>query len=299
MLRLKLRVNGSARGVAARIDRFSEHEQFVATAARELEQPPPSDADKVKLYLHPDGDVVKVEDLEKDDVVVVAFSGSPFKEKLACVEGVGQAGCSAAALPPSCSQVEPRVRKVFETPLPLDPVRFETPFQTPMAAPPRPSCDSPQPAAVPMDLGPPPTDPPPLVPVSEPEESTAQSTLASALVVADAGGGGGFVQRVLHLAMAAERRTREARVVTTVDAEAAVSFRWGVADETPGREIIDGKYHAITIERISPEEWRVRCTSEPFISGQLRGEGVVRSLFDAGWFRAPQPKVMPRLPTIS
>ena len=146
---LKLRVNGSARGVAARIDRFSEHEQFVATAARELEQPPPSDADKVKLYLHPDGDVVKVEDLEKDDVVVVAFGGSPFKEKLACVEGVGQAGCSAAALPPSCSQVEPRVRKVFETPLPLDPVRFETPFQTPMAAPPRPSCDSPQPAAVP------------------------------------------------------------------------------------------------------------------------------------------------------
>ena len=91
MLRLKLRVNGSARGVAARIDRFSEHEQFVATAARELEQPPPSDADKVKLYLHPDGDVVKVEDLEKDDVVVVAFGGSPFKEKLACVEGVGQA----------------------------------------------------------------------------------------------------------------------------------------------------------------------------------------------------------------
>ena len=35
--------------------------------------------------------MVKVEDLEKDDVVVVAFGGSPFKEKLACVEGVGQA----------------------------------------------------------------------------------------------------------------------------------------------------------------------------------------------------------------
>ena len=94
MLRLKLRVNGSARGVAARIDPFSEHEEFVATAARELEQPPPSDADKVKLYLHPDGDVIKVEDLEKDDVVVVAFGGSPFKEKLACVEGL----CAARGL---------------------------------------------------------------------------------------------------------------------------------------------------------------------------------------------------------
>ena len=99
-----------------------------------------------------------------------------------------------------------------------------------------------------------------------------------------------FTQRVLDLGFTAEQ-CRGPKIVSTIDAEASTTFGWDMVEESPGRDIVDGEYYPITIQRVSKEEWRVRCTTNPYISGPLRSQVQLRSLFDTGWFRAPRSKV--------
>jgi len=86
MTRVCVRKNGASSGYTMKIVANWTKEQLVAAAAEKLLTDPTElqracdEAGKAKLYIG-GGDVAEVDDLEKDDVVFVAFSGSPSKRR--------------------------------------------------------------------------------------------------------------------------------------------------------------------------------------------------------------------------
>ena len=82
-VRIKVRLNGAATGVALKITpETTSKAQLVAAALVKLDMSEfmCANAEAVKLY-DQDGDQADVADLEKDDVVYLALHGSPFKDK--------------------------------------------------------------------------------------------------------------------------------------------------------------------------------------------------------------------------
>ena len=79
-MRIRVRINGSSHGVVLMIEPESTgKKELVNLAARKLEL---EVADQGKAVLYMDGDDrVEVDELEKNDIVYVAFNGSPYKDK--------------------------------------------------------------------------------------------------------------------------------------------------------------------------------------------------------------------------
>ena len=83
-VRINVRVNGSSRGVVIKIIPDTDTtEDVVRKAATKLfgNDAAVADPSNASLYLS-NGFAADVDVLEKDDMVVVAFSGSPYKTKI-------------------------------------------------------------------------------------------------------------------------------------------------------------------------------------------------------------------------
>eukprot|EP00966_Prymnesium_polylepis_P045763 1059478-Prymnesium_polylepis.1 len=81
MVRVRVRINGVDNGIVTRVNENMSMQDFMQEAKQLLldtETAANVDDDQVVMYL--DGDRVrKLSELEKDDVIVFAFNGSPYK----------------------------------------------------------------------------------------------------------------------------------------------------------------------------------------------------------------------------
>jgi hypothetical protein len=300
-MRIKVRINGTATGALLTFnltETTTTAELAMLTANRLGVAATVSPADTPKLYLGEGDEITSVSDIEAGDVVFVAFSGSPFKEKISRTDHLSDCRLALPALLASLDSgftasppraILPPLVSAPNTPLPslfsfaaASVPPFETP---PVASAARQNMAEDRRTG---EVG--------LLSLMASEAEGAESNALDPMQL-EREGGPSFVKRLLNLAFvhSSPKTPGAPRAVDTLSCEVSSSFSWRDVVEAPTAEVQQGEYLEVSIQFVHEHHWQVRCYKNSFVNNAIRdcdsksAEDQLEALFQMGWFRPLTP----------